>query len=65
MAVIEKLRLSVLPQNLYNQLPTAQCFRDDLRLKRFTFLYKQMLQLLFWSGVKISFAHFTTAPQAS
>ena len=33
--------------------------------KEIYFFYKQMLQMLFWSGVKISFAHFTTVPPAS
>ena len=33
--------------------------------KEIYLFYKQMLQLHFWSGVKISFAHFTTVSRAS
>ena len=45
-------------------------FYCSMRLRGFNFkeiyfFYKQMLQMLFWSGVKISFAPFTTVPLAS
>ena len=47
MAVIEKLPLSVLPQNLYNELPTAQCIREDLTLKRFIFFINRCCNCFF------------------
>ena len=65
MIVLGKLLLLLLPQKCTrNQLLLLHVFNRIKDLRELLF-YKQMLQLPFWNGAKVSCAHSTTVPRAS